>query len=102
MKIYNFREYEKYFEFEIVEKNKQLKVYLHKEPTKYITILTAQDNNFLLIKEDIKAEISLWELAFNNNFIEALKEVNEDDFKYNRKEDVELFKKFKKDILSII
>lgn len=101
MKIYNLKEYEKYFEFEIVEKNKQIKVYLHKEPIKYTTILATQ-NNFLLIKEDIKTEIPLWELAFNNDFIEALKEVNEDDFKYNRKEDVELFKKFKEDILSII
>lgn len=101
MKIYNLKEYEKYFDFKIVEKNKEIGVYLHKEPTKYITILATQ-NNFLLIKEDIKTEIPLWELAFNNDFIEALKEVNEDDFKYNRKEDVELFKKFKEDILSII
>lgn len=101
MKIYDLKEYKTYFEFEVIEKNKQIKVYLHKEPTKYITILATQ-NNFLLIKEGVKAEIPLWELAFNNNFIEALKEVNEDDFKYNRKEDVELFKNFKEDILSII
>lgn len=100
MKVYNLKEYETFFQFTIIQNNKEIGVFIHKEPKKYITLITTPNSSWLY--NDKRVEIPIFELAFNEKFIKALKEVNENDFKYNYKEDIALFKKLKEKLLSIV
>lgn len=100
MKIYNLKEYETYFQFKIMQNNREIGVFMHKEPKKYITLITTPNSSWLY--NDKRVEIPIFELAFNERFIKALKAIDENDFKYNYQEDIALFRKLKEKLLSMV